>query len=251
MRQLGNQIFASRSEIEWRTATALILLGAAIGTHATFPLPVSLALSIVAVLAERSQTLRAALATTGLTIHADFFPWPLPALAGVAVWLSIRRLLGEPVPRRGRPLQWTRMALGVLLGLSAGIVAVSVSWSELLKSPLLAPFAEPNPVTLAAIVLILATTNAVAEEGLWRGVFHRETTSSGAVSTTSQVVSFGLAHMGGIPSGWVGMVLAGCFSYFMIQIRRRSGFAVAVASHAAADIVIISAVLSMTIYPPT
>jgi len=81
-------------------------------------------------------------------------------------------------------------------------------------------------------------------------LIHEESSLRGPLFA-SQALSFGVAHYAGIPSGWLGMTLAGLFSVLMLLLRRRWGFGAALLAHFGADLVILGAVFTLATYPPT
>lgn len=143
-----------------------------------------------------------------------------------------------PWLRPGRPTAGT-VALGVAAVVGAAIVL-----------PIWATIADPAPSgflrslvtapTWLAVAGIagFALVNGALEEALFRGVVLGALIESWGVpaAVAGQAVVFGVAHWAGLPSGWLGMVMAGCWGAALGIIRVRSaGILLAYVAHVAVD----------------
>lgn len=168
-------------------------------------------------------------------------PWPV--LAG-AVGLA----LVDPGPGRRREL-WARArrmpegASGwvtiVVCVLAAGALAAALAAHRFTGSPMQFDVPRPGAMLLAGVVMGLAAANAVGEELLWRAGLAAGLTRSGAgwpVVVVVTAVSFGFAHLHGIPAGPLGAAAAGMFGLMLGVVRHRYGFAAAVLVHFGADV---------------
>jgi len=104
---------------------------------------------------------------------------------------------------------------------------------------------------LGALILggvLFAVVNATLEEIVWRGVFQRglEAALGPALALGLQAVSFGVAHAHGVPSGGLGVVLAGAWAVLLGLLRRASGGLLApIVAHFVADATIAAMVLGL------
>lgn len=184
---------------------------------------------------------RALLAVTAIGFLLAI-PWiPLNMLAaGTWAVLTGRALLDEERPRPGsrRPIMPP-----LLLGLAAGAVSAVWVFTADASRTLVLPFEKPAIWFAAPIIVALAAINSLSEEAIWRSALFRATAglSRGWVYGL-QAVSFGVAHFGGIPGGWIGVALAGVFAVIATAVRSSWGFRAAVVLHFTADVVIFTAV---------
>ncbi len=220
----------------WPGLVALALLG---GVSILTPprsaivvLSLALATGGIAWLARRAapRRLRAipVLAAALLVASSTGLLWqPVMALAlglhAVTAWTS-----GGAIPRpelgpRGRLPVWATLAVGGVtpLGLVGWLVVARPDLSEVVR-------AYVPSLPLPALVLggvAFAAANAALEEIVWRGVFQRglEAALNPALAIVIQAASFGVAHAHGIPSGPLGMVLAGGWAVLLGVLRRASG----------------------------
>lgn len=168
-------------------------------------------------------------------LPVGYLAWPttiLLALAAGAVavrfWPALRPV--APWLRRGRmtrDLPW--MAAGIVVASAAALTLWTV-----LADPQPPPFVAnlshlPLLVVLAGIVGFSAV-NSIAEEFLYRGVLQTElTTLAGAVpAVLVQAVAFGVAHVHGFPSGWIGVLMSGGWGLILGIVRLRTGGILAV-----------------------
>lgn len=100
------------------------------------------------------------------------------------------------------------------------------------------PFSMPSPHIVVFGVILIAVFNSVGEEILWRGVLADVLHARAVVRYGVQAVSFGVAHLHGIPGGVVGTVFAGIYSGIVYLLYRRYGFATALLAHFVTDLVL-------------
>jgi membrane protease YdiL (CAAX protease family) len=82
------------------------------------------------------------------------------------------------------------------------------------------------PAWVAVLGVVgFALVNPIWEEALYRGVLLTELMATVGTwpALVIQAVSFGLAHLHGFPSGWIGVLLAGGWGLMLGIIRVRSG----------------------------
>ncbi|WP_160297661.1 CPBP family intramembrane glutamic endopeptidase [Demequina salsinemoris] len=134
------------------------------------------------------------------------------------------------------------------MGLAFGGAALLIQPSSAFGS-LWLPVARPHTVVIAMAVVGLAAFNAIGEEILWRKVLPSLMSSGGEYWRVALVaLSFGIAHLHGIPSGMTGVGLAAAYSYFLTTLHQRRGFAAVVAAHFVTDVVLFSAVAATTTF---
>lgn len=202
-------------------------------------------------------TVAAVVAIAMVGIAAGWVPltaWPVPVLLGVGAvalwdgWPGLDRWRHAPVGGRW-PLWWRAgsatgtdwlVVAGVVAGSAVALVAWA-SWAEPVRPPFLV-VADDLPwwVWVPAFVGF-AAVNALAEEALYRGVLQTalERVSPAAVAVTVQAVAFGLAHWGGFPSGWAGVLLSGVYGGALGVVRHRTGgLLLPWVAHVGADLVI-------------
>jgi membrane protease YdiL (CAAX protease family) len=143
--------------------------------------------------------------------------------------------------------------LAAALGLMAGLVTLSLSWSHLRADPLLVEHGQPSLLVIIAIVLVVALVNSGAEELLWRMALWRMPMSGAGITLCllAQALSFGVAHASGLPGGAEGMAAAALYSGALAAMRWRWGFGAACVSHLVADMVIFGSVAAHAIFLPT
>ncbi len=94
-------------------------------------------------------------------------------------------------------------------------------------------------------LVCFACGNALCEESEYRGFYASELESIGYNThfvNFIQSVSFGIAHWDGIPSGAVGVVLAGIYGILMGLLRIYFGIMTSIACHAIADLFIFAVI---------
>lgn len=128
----------------------------------------------------------------------------------------------------------------LLLGAACGGIVLALDRVRIFDEGFVVAARRPAETVLVVVVVVLALLNSVAEEILWREVFDRMISDSTAspYRYALQVVSFGLAHWSGIPSGPVGVLTSGAFSGLMYFVRSRVGLLGSILVHFAADLII-------------
>jgi membrane protease YdiL (CAAX protease family) len=157
--------------------------------------------------------------------------WPLSGAVAVGIYVGIvssarrlRRSAGWEGwnPPRGSNLVWT----GVV-----GLVGcfLIMGWVWVARPDLSGQMASIPQASLFALVLsglLFALLNSFAEEAVFRGVFLpalNATLGSREMALVLQAAVFGLMHVGGLPSGPSGMVIAGVMGLAFGELRLRTG----------------------------
>jgi CAAX protease family protein len=128
--------------------------------------------------------------------------------------------------------------------------AALLGWFVLTRPDLSALIKKILPnLPLPALIfggIVFSVVNAFVEEVVYRGVVFGGLVESGhslAAILPLQAVAFGAIHMGGFPSGWIGVGLASIYGFLMGLIRLRSGGLLAPwAGHVLTDLVIVTIV---------
>jgi hypothetical protein len=182
-----------------------------------------------------------------------------PGLVPLVVSFAIAAILGRrfrtlrpltKLPRGSldRDVRW--MVAAVVVVAAAGIAtwvaaAGPDAYSE--GTRLAVRQARAQPIWIVAPVGVLfAVANAGAEEAFFRGAFMGGLTDSVGLSAALpiQALSFGLLHLGGFPSGFVGVVLAAAYGVMLGLLRIRArGLLAPWMAHALADLAIISVIV--------
>lgn len=232
-------------------------LAAVVPSAATSPtaLPMSVVLLVgLSAVAARSST--AAVRQSVLLVDLLFAAvavgvlglWPVPAAIAVAAawWLSGRGAGGHrwsPWLRRGR---WTRDLPWLVAGTVAVTAAALLAWQRLFDGTLPQAYLDVaagrpwGAILLAGLAFSLL--NAAVEEIVFRGVLLSALSQVLAVraAVLLQALAFGLLHLHGVPSGAVGMVMAGMWGLLLGIMRLRSrGLLAPYVSHIAADVTIV------------
>ena len=154
--------------------------------------------------------------------------WPAFTAVPVLVYLGVSRKMRGLRPSddtfaRGE-IRW-----GWVLGFSVVSTAGLLGWLLLLR-PDLGPILERMPAIPGALLPVaalgFATINAAVEEALFRGLLYdrlRAATTHRWLPHVGQAAVFGLIHWQGVPSGIVGMVLAGGWGLGLSLLRDRTG----------------------------
>jgi len=233
------------------TIGALALLGVAsvLGPRGSAWVLLSLAAgaSVIAWVVRRAppRPLRAipVLAGALLVAMATGLLWqPAMALAlglhAATAWASRGVIPPPELGPRGRLPAWATLAVGGVtpLGLLGWLAVARPDLSGVVQ-------AYVPSLPLATLILggaVVAVVNATLEEIVWRGVFQRGL----EVAIGVQAASFGVAHAHGVPSGWLGVVLAGAWAVLLGLLRRASGGLLArIVAHFVADATIAVIVL--------
>lgn len=183
--------------------------------------------------------------------------WPglVPLMVSFAIaallarrFRTLRPLTKLPRGSLDRDVRW--MVAAVVVVAAAGIAtwvaaAGPDAYSE--GTRLAVRHARAQPIwILAPAGVLFAVANAAAEEVFFRGAFMGGLTDSVGLSAALpiQAVSFGLIHLGGFPSGGVGVVLAAAYGVMLGLLRVRAGGLLAPwVAHALADLAIISVIV--------
>ena len=171
-----------------------------------------------------------------LGVLGAFTPWPLPAFGAWATWAILSRSDSRGVRAH---LSRRRGLVAVIFGLVSGAVTLATVAPRWTGTELLLPASYLRPAVIVLGVLVVAGFNSVGEELLWRRAWW---SSNAALARPAlfviQTLSFGIAHLHGIPGGIAGMLLAGAFSLLISIMRSHWGFASAVVAHFSTDLVI-------------
>ena len=180
-------------------------------------------------------------------IPGKFFPWPVPVLAAIGVYVAMAFIL----PWMRRSLGWIRLGrlgrreLLLIGGFSLLASSALVLWVTLVHpdlSDLVAQLPLWPPILLVLLGIAFASLNAFAEEVLFRGFIFEALDSAlgyGLAPLVLQAVSFGMLHYHGFPRGWIGVGLATLYGLMMGIIRRSAGGMLAPwISHVFADLTI-------------
>ncbi len=165
-------------------------------------------------------------------------------LHAATAWASRGVIPPPELGPRGRLPAWATLAVGGVtpLGLLGWLAVARPDLSGVVQ-------AYVPSLPLATLILggaVVAVVNATLEEIVWRGVFQRglEAALGPALAIGVQAVSFGVAHAHGVPSGWLGVVLAGAWALLLGLLRRASGGLLApIVAHFVADATIAVIVL--------
>lgn len=183
-----------------------------------------------------------------------FGPWPVPAvvaggvaLAAAARWPALRP--AAPWLRAGRRTRELPLLMaGTLLVSAAALVAFLLITGRVPGEGYLRPVQEWPLVLLIAGGVGFALLNAAVEEFVYRGVFQGALIQCGGVpfAVVVQAAAFGLLHLGGVPGGPLGAVLAGSWGLVLGVIRvRTGGLLYAWMLHVAADVTILVTLSAM------
>ncbi|MEN2742436.1 type II CAAX endopeptidase family protein [Microbacterium sp. X-17] len=174
--------------------------------------------------------------------------WPIPAalalVATVVVAFAAGRLpLWRAWLRRGRI---TRLDGLFFLGIVALTAIGLFLWQRVTDAPLPAAYAQlagelPLPVVAIGAFLFLIVNGAI-EDSVWSGVLltaaERSLPTWLAVAVTA--VSFGLAHVNGVPNGPVGVIMVTAWGVVLATLRIRTGGMLATyVAHVLADLTIV------------
>jgi membrane protease YdiL (CAAX protease family) len=199
----------------------------------------------VVVLAWASRQRAAQVAAVSLVATALASWW-----VGSAVWLAPAVLLCAAVAYRDRALRQLRgdgrvrlrlRDLGV--GLVIGVAAAGVLRAYLVRdgpATLVVAGLPTNRAGALLTILVFSLANALAEELVWRGAVMDLTRPLGVAPAASlSAVSFGVAHLHGIPSGPAGVALASTFGAVLaLTVLWRGSIVPAVIAHLTIDVLI-------------
>ena len=189
------------------------------------------------------------LGSIGLSMFVVPAIWPLSQL----MMLAPAAIAATLVPRL-RPLTgWTRgeVRLGLVLLVAVSSAAGLVAWTILAQPDLERAMAMVPEAPAAVLVLGaigFAIVNATLEELVFRGVLQSslaEATGSMPVAIVLAAAAFGLAHLHGVPNGWLGAAMAGTWALVLGWVRVRTrGLVTPILGHIVADLVIFALVSS-------
>ena len=237
-------------------AMVAVVPSAATTRSAVLPSVALLLLLSVAAVRLKSQPVRQSVLLADLlfvTVAVKFLGlWPVPAAAAVIVaWWLASRGSGEHQwaswLRRGR---WTR-DLPWLVVTTVIVTAVALTaWQRLFDGRLPREYvdaARGHPWWLIVLAGIgFSLLNAAVEEVVFRGVLMSALLEVLGLpaAVVLQAVAFGVLHLHGVPSGIVGMVMAGAWGLLLGLLRLRSrGLLAPYAAHIAADATIVMLML--------
>lgn len=150
-----------------------------------------------------------------------------------ALPLALLVLLGRR-PAWQPTLPWLRVGrldtwVWVLAAATIVVAVVGLTLFAVLVRPEVSPYLmtlRSMPAWLAVVGVVgFAVVNPVWEEVLYRGVLQGELahTLGSWPAVVVQAVLFGLSHLYGFPSGWLGVVMAATWGFGLGVIRRRTG----------------------------
>ena len=178
--------------------------------------------------------------------------WPLPAAAAVvAAWALARRSpraeLWRSWLRRGHS---TAEAPWLVLATVAVTAIALVAWQRGFDGVLPATYLDAADGRSVWFILVagvgFALVNAAVEEAIFRGVLQTslDRLVGPLVAIVIQAGAFGLLHVVGIPTGWVGAVMAGTWGALLGVLRYRTqGMLAPYLAHVAADLTIVGIML--------
>lgn len=221
----------------------------------TFATGVALAVLVLTALVRHSApALRAAsvVSTTFVIFTVGAWVGAGPAVTTVAVGvlpLIVLVLLQRrstwwpalPWLRFGRldPVVWG-LAAATVLGAGAGLTAFAVVVRPEVSSYLLSLRSLPGWLAVVGVVGF-AVVNPVWEEVVYRGVLQTElaVTVGTRPAVAVQALLFGLSHLHGFPSGWLGVAMAATWGFALGVIRMRTnGLVVPYLAHVFANLAI-------------
>lgn len=174
--------------------------------------------------------------------------WPVPAAVAVVLawWLSGRGVdehRWSSWCRRGR---WTRDLPWLVAGTVVVTAGALLAWQRLFDGTLPQAYVDAAmgqpwwAIVLAGVGFSLL--NAAVEEVVFRAVLLSALTDvlGVSVAVVLQAVAFGVLHLHGVPSGPVGIVMAGAWGLLLGVMRIRSrGLLAPYVTHIAADATIV------------
>ena len=176
-------------------------------------------------------------------------PWPVAALCGWAAATGAWTTLVRPQWVRGWQIR--RLALTTAVTSVCAGPAAAVTYRQFSADPLVITRDQPAVAIVISAVLALSVLNATAEELLWRHALHDLLRRAGLpLATTVGLVSisFGLAHLNGIPSGLMGVGGAAMLAVVLSGLRMRLGLRYAIVAHAIIDVVVLGVLASQTLW---
>lgn len=246
--------------ISWRPAAVTLVVVLLAGAAPSFAGELRIAVPAIAVLTAAALLGRRHLpgqvrdATTLVAVLWLFLAvpspalWPVPGLAALLVaglwawrrrrWLQWRDWLR--VGRIGR-FAWVMWALIVVLTVLGLLV-----WNQLFDGELPRAYQQlaqgvPVPVATSGALVFLIINGAI-EDSIWAGVLlsAAERVLPAWLAVGAVALSFGLAHLHGVPGGLVGVLMAGAWGLVLALLRiRTGGMGATYLAHIAADATIV------------
>jgi membrane protease YdiL (CAAX protease family) len=206
-------------------------------------------LFVLALLLRDPMAVHVTMLTFLVAVCAGIWSWPIYFLVPLIVYAIVVAV----TPSLRQTISWLRLGefdwlvccfivLTVFLSSAGLLLWFLLGQSDLNRQLALVP--NWSPVLLIAAGLGFALANATIEESIYRGVLMQGLDTvfgPGKLSVILQAVPFGLIHLNGTPSGWLGVSMAGVYGLMLGSIRRRSqGMLAPFVAHVFADIVIFS-----------
>lgn len=239
------------------TATVILLTGAAVAWEVVWPLAAIVVafLLTVALWANRRDDLAlrdAAVlsAAVWILIRVPVVGiWPLPAALALVVVI----VLTGPRGTLSRWRKWFRVgAIGPSTWLLCAVIVVLTGaallvWQRVTHGDLPSTYtglidSVPTPVAIAGIFLFLVV-NGAAEDSVWSGVLMTAArgTMPAPVAIAVTALSFGIAHLDGVPNGLIGVVMVVAWGIVLTILRLRTGGMLATyIAHVLADATIVT-----------
>lgn len=158
--------------------------------------------------------------------------WPLPAAAAIVVTLAV----ASRQQRLARWRSWFRRGhvrhgdLALLAGIIALTAVALLAWNHLANGSLPTAYIALAATTPASLVVIGAfaflAVNGLVEDTVWFGVLLTALERAPVprpLGLVTVVVSFGLAHLHGVPDGWVGVAMVAGWGLVLALLRLRTG----------------------------
>lgn len=196
------------------------------------------ALVITAVLTRSAPAVRAAVVVSTVFVIFTGGAWlgVGPVIIAVAVGAAplLVLVLVQRRPAWRPALPWLRLGrldlwVWILAATTVVIAAVALTLFAMLirpgASPYLSMLRSMAPWLAVLGVVGFAVVNPIWEEVLFRGVLQGELSRTiGAwPAVVVQAVLFGLSHLHGFPSGWIGVAMAATWGFGLGVIRERTG----------------------------
>jgi hypothetical protein len=173
--------------------------------------------------------------------------------AGLILFLMTERKVRGNISQKNWMKTWQLDRISYFLIAAFVILAISslIIWYVTIQpdiSHIIETFIPDWPVFLLfAGGFVFAIINAILEEAAYRGVVLDELERAFGnifLALIMQAVAFGLLHINGFPSGWIGVGLATVYGLFMGLLRLQSrGLLAPVLAHILVDIGIVGLVI--------
>lgn len=238
----------------WSATAYVLLLGAGVGATGVVPILGAVIGTGLVGWAWVSRAPASVWALPAAPLGLGFgVPWPLPALIALGLARVAER---RHCPMPARPFtSGGRVRVICEIFVAAALcapIAAALSACSLDGQRIVIAMRFPGIPTMIAVILALATLNAVAEELMWRGRLMRILTHSGLSPNGSvlvQATSFGLAHVGGLPGGMAGVGGALVLGLVLGVLRgRHAGLLGCVVVHVVVDVAIFSVAAARVVW---